>query len=90
MDKNPVDGILFSATIFDKEHREALNHLHVPIVIIGQKFENFPCVYHDDYGAEYAMMEQLLKSGRKRIGYLCVNQKDEAAAAENKSLFATP
>ncbi len=87
LDKNPVDGILFSATIFDKEHREALNHLHVPIVIIGQKFENFPCVYHDDYGAEYAMMEQLLKSGRKRIGYLCVNQKDEAAGRQRTKAY---
>lgn len=87
LNNNPVDGILFSASVFDKAHREALNGLDVPVVVISQKFENFPCVYHDDYGAAYAMMQQLLESGKKRIGHLCVNQKDEAAGVQRTRAY---
>ena len=67
LNNNPVDGILFSASVFDKAHKEALRKLDVPVVIISQKFEDYACVYHDDYGAARAMIKQLLDSGKRRI-----------------------
>ncbi len=76
---NPVDGILFSASVFDKAHREALKRLEIPVVIISQKFEGFACVYHDDYGAAKAMAEIMLRKGCKNIGHIGVIQEDAAA-----------
>ena len=29
--------------------------MKVPIVIVGQKVEGYPCVYHSDYEAAYEM-----------------------------------
>lgn len=79
LQNNPVDGILFSASMYDKAHQDALKRLEIPVVIISQLFEGFPCVYHDDYGAARAMTELLLESGKRNIAHICVNQNDEAA-----------
>lgn len=87
LNNNPVDGILFSASIFDKKHREALKNLDVPVVIISQRFEQYASVYHDDYGAAYAMTKELLDSGRTHIGHICVNQKDEAAGSRRTKAY---
>ncbi len=76
---NPVDGILFSASVYDRAHQEALKKLDIPVVIISQRFDDFACVYHDDYGAAKAMTELLLESGKKKIAHIAVTQKDEAA-----------
>lgn len=87
LNNNPVDGILFSASFFDKAHKEALKSLQVPIVIIGQKFEGYACVYHDDYGAAEAMTQLLISNGRKKIGHICVTQKDEAAGKKRTKAY---
>ncbi|MRM90931.1 LacI family transcriptional regulator [Hungatella hathewayi] len=76
---NPVDGILFSASVYDRAHQEALKKLGIPIVIISQRFDDCACVYHDDYGAARAMTELLLESGKKKVAHIAVSQKDEAA-----------
>ena len=87
LNNNPVDGILFSASVFDKAHKEALRKLDVPVVIISQKFEDYACVYHDDYGAARAMIKQLLDSGKRRIGHIGVTLKDEAAGVQRTKAF---
>lgn len=87
LNNNPVDGILFSASVFDKAHRDALKKLDVPVVIISQKFQEYACVYHDDYGAACAMTKQLLESGKKHIGHISVTQKDEAAGVRRTKAF---
>lgn len=76
---NPVDGILFSASVYDKAHQEALKRMQIPVVVISQRFEGAACVYHDDYGAAKAMTELLLHSGKHHVGHIAVTQKDEAA-----------
>lgn len=87
LNNNPVDGILFSASVFDKSHREALQKLQVPIVIISQKFEGYACVYHDDYGAAEAMTQILIDHGRKKIAHIGVLQKDEAAGKSRTKAY---
>lgn len=79
LNKNPVDGILFSASIYDKAHQEALRKLNVPIVMISQKFEGYACVYHDDYGAAKEMTNLLIQSGKKQIAHIKVFDEDKAA-----------
>lgn len=87
LNNNPVDGIIFSASVFDKVHKQALKKLDVPVVVVSQKFEEYACVYHDDYGAACAMTKQLIESGKYHIGHICVNQKDEAAGAQRTKAF---
>lgn len=87
LNNNPVDGILFSASVFDKAHRETMQKLDVPVVIISQKFEGYACVYHDDYGAAEAMTQILVDKGRKKIAHIGVTQKDAAAGKSRTEAY---
>lgn len=79
-----VDGIVLIGTIFSTEHKTILKKLSVPIVIVGQKLEGYQCVYHDDYHAAYDLTEQMIRNGRKHIGYIGVTTEDIAVGFERK------
>ena len=49
--QHTVDGIILIAALYTPEHKALLEHLHVPIVILGQNFPGCCSVYHDDAGA---------------------------------------
>lgn len=74
---NQVDGVVFIATIFTKKHKQMLKEYKVPIVILGQHLEGYPCIYQDDYQAAAAVTEKLAEKG-KSFAYIGVTEKDEA------------
>ena len=74
---NQVDGVIFIATILTKQHRDMLKEYKVPIVLLGQHLEGYPCIYQDDHKAARSLTEQMVKTGRK-FGYITVTDKDEA------------
>ena len=63
---NQVDGVIFIATMFTRKHKQMLKEYKVPIVILGQWLEGYPCVYQDDYYASYMITEKLLEKVRTR------------------------
>ena len=77
--RSGVDGVLFLASIFTPEHRAVLQSMHLPVVIIAQKYEGYSCVYHDDYGAARAVTGLLLRRGSKRPVYIGVTARGHAA-----------
>ncbi len=83
---NQVDGIILIGTIFTDEHKKLLSELKVPIVILGQHLEGYPCVYHDDFHATKDLAAMLLENA-SRIAYIGVTQKDEAAGHNRQEGF---
>ena len=77
--QHTVDGILLIATVCTPEHQAVLERLHVPVVILGQHFPGYSCVYHDDFGAAQAATAHMLEKGRRSPGYLGVTLLDKAA-----------
>ena len=77
---NQVDGVIFIATILTKQHRE----IKVPIVLLGQQLDGYPCIFQDDYKAAVSLTEQMVKTGKK-FGYITVTDKDEAVGRQRKS-----
>ena len=43
---NQVDGVIFIATILTQKHKKMLKEYKVPIVLLGQLLEGYPCIYH--------------------------------------------
>ena len=73
-EQSQVDGLIFVASVLTKRHEKALEHMGVPVVILGQKSEKYPCIYHDDEGAACAMMEEAVKKRVQAAGiYWCWN-----------------
>lgn len=76
--ENMVDGVIFMATIFNDKHRKILQQFQIPVVLIGQKIDGFPCIYHDNYSAG-TRMGRMLGEKCKKPAYLGVTLEDHAA-----------
>ena len=72
---NQVDGVIFIATMFTRKHKQMLKEYKVPIVILGQWLEGYPCVYQDDYYASYMITEKLLEKRSERGIYRGYRQR---------------
>ncbi len=83
---NQVDGIIFIATVFTKKHIKLLKECKVPVVILGQRLSGYSCVYQDDYNASFDITSKMIETGKK-IGYIGVIEKDEAAGKNRKKGF---
>ena len=81
-----VDGVVFIATMFTKKHKQMLKDYKVPIVILGQHLEGYPCVYQDDYRAAALVTEKLLEKGTK-FAYIGVTERDEAVGQRRRKGF---
>ena len=79
LEHNPVDGIIFVATLMQKKHDKVLSKLEVPIVIVGQNYGNYTCIYHDDFHAAKEVTQRLINAGRKRLACIFVTEEDKAA-----------
>lgn len=81
-----VDGVVFIATMFTRKHKQMLKDYKVPIVLLGQHLDGYPCIYQDDYKAAFMVTEKLAKKGKK-FAYIGVTDKDEAVGARRKKGF---
>lgn len=79
-----VDGIIFVATILTAKHYEVLKTIKVPIVIIGQEVEGYNCIYHDDFGAMYALTNAFIEKGHHKLAYIGVTTADKAAGESRR------
>ena len=80
--------MIFIATMFTRKHKQMLKEYKVPIVILGQWLEGYPCVYQDDYYASYMITEKLLEKGQN-AAYIGVTDRDEAVGAKRRKGFET-
>ena len=79
-----VAGIILMATVMTPQLEELLKTTSVPIIVVGQRFRQVPCVYHDDFGAAYDLTGLLLKKGRKKLALIGVTEKDVAVGQNRR------
>lgn len=79
-----VAGILLMATVLTPRHQEMLRQCTVPVVVIGQRSQNVPCVYHDDFNAARELMNCLIQRGRRKLVYIGVTELDVAVGLNRR------
>lgn len=84
---NPVDGIIFIATMFTKQHEKVLAALNIPVVIVGQQYQNYSCVFHDDFSSAKELTTKMIQAGRKNLACICVTSEDKAAGLNRRMGF---
>lgn len=77
-----VEGVIFLASIFTSDHNRILQNMHIPVVIVGQRYTGCSCVYHNDRGAAKELVRLMIERGCRRPGYIGVTKKDRAAGYE--------
>ena len=71
MESYHMAGAIVMASSDAEVRNGTYRNCSIPLVITGQHFKDFNCVYHDDYNAAKALTNLLLKRGRSRI--VCVS-----------------
>lgn len=70
-----VEGIIIFAISGVKY--DYLKKLKIPIIMIAQIVEGFPCIVYDDYGAVSKVVNYFYEEGLRTIAYLGVDCKDK-------------
>lgn len=84
MQESQVAGIILMGAVLTPQIAEMIRSSRVPIVITGQNFEEFPCVYHDDFHAARDLMRLLIEKGRRRIVMIGAPENDIAAGLNRR------
>ncbi|GAB6137534.1 LacI family DNA-binding transcriptional regulator [Halanaerobaculum tunisiense] len=87
-----VSGILLFGTQFTEEHVEMLTKMNIPVVVLGQDITDIleiPCVIHDDFQSAQDIVNYLIEQGHNRIGYIGVEEYDEAVGQFRKQGYLT-
>ena len=82
--KLQVDGIVLLATNVTMAHQKIASKLDIPLIFVGQSFDEGISIVYDDYNAGYDVGEYAAKMGHQDILYMGVNQKDEAVGVYRK------
>lgn len=77
-------GIILLATVLTPQHEELLKNSSIPIVVIGQRFRQVPCVYHDDFGSAYELTKLHLERGRKNLSLIGITESDIAVGLNRR------
>jgi LacI family sucrose operon transcriptional repressor len=72
-------GVILMGTVLTPELETFLRTATIPVVVVGQRFESVPCVYHDDFGAARDLARLVLRRGRRRL--VCISAIEQDAAA---------
>lgn len=80
-----VDGIILVGTEITKEHKNEIEKLDIPIVVVGQKVDGINSIVNDDYGAGYKMGQYIATKGYKNIVYLGVDESDISVGSNRKN-----
>lgn len=73
-----LDGIIFMSTEITDKHKEVLNQVTIPMVIIGQEVEGFQCIIHDDLNAAKDLTSVLIQNNHRDIAFINVIKEDIA------------
>ncbi|PRO65918.1 LacI family DNA-binding transcriptional regulator [Alkalicoccus urumqiensis] len=87
LESRRVDGIILLATNREARVTEALQNLKIPAAVVGQDFEDASSVIFKDYEAAGAVVRQLIAAGKTRIGFIGVDDSDEAVGRRRRLAY---
>ena len=87
MQSNRVAGIILMGTTLSDIKKISLERCTLPIVITGQRYDGFCCVYSDDRNGVRDMTSRMIQKGRKRFAYIGVLEEDAAAGLMRREGF---
>ncbi|WP_138419962.1 LacI family DNA-binding transcriptional regulator [Aquibacillus sediminis] len=82
-----VDGIILIATNTEDSLAKKLEELTIPVVVIGQEFEQIPSIVYDNYQAGRDVVSYLISKGHRQIGFVGVDEKDQAVGYLRKQAY---
>nr|WP_258712459.1 trehalose repressor [Clostridium gelidum] len=82
-----VSGMILIAGKITDKHKKALGGSNIPVILLGQKNENFYCILHDDEDAGYQVGEYIISKGHRNICYIDVDKEGVSAWSRRRMGF---
>lgn len=82
-----VSGIILIAGKITDKHKKALGGSNIPVILLGQKNEDFYCILHDDEDAGYQVGEYIISKGHRNICYIDVDKEGVSAWSRRRRGF---
>lgn len=81
-----VDGILYFASTFTDKHKEVLENYPIPMVIIGQEYNelDIPYVVYNDFEGAKCATNYIIAKGHQHIGYIGGPSTDQAVGQQRR------
>ena len=80
-----VEGIIIFAISGIKY--DYLKDLKIPIIMIAQEVEGFPCIVYDDYGAIKKVLDYFYSENIRKIAYLGINLDDKTTGLKRYKAY---
>lgn len=84
LSRQKVAGIILLATDVTRAHKEAMEKIGIPVLLLGQRSDATYAIVHEEEEAGAAMGRHALRLGHKKILYLGVTEKDESVGILRK------
>lgn len=84
LSRQKVAGIILLATVVTKAHKEAIEKIGIPVILLGQKSDVTYSIVHDEMDSGYHVGRHAVMLGHKEILYLGVTETDEAVGRLRK------
>lgn len=85
--KQKVAGIILLTTKLTAQHNKILCKLQIPILFVGQQYENQYCLIHNDFEAAFELGSYILSQGHCDIAYVGVTEEDVSVGIKRKQGF---
>lgn len=82
-----IAGMILIIKDMTDEHREILNKIKIPALLIGQDDEEITCMIHDDYKSGYEAALLLISKGHVNISYVEEDKEDVSSWKRRKIGF---
>lgn len=85
LESRRVDGIILFGTVRSDSVIQAIEQARIPVVVLGQDFTSVASsVVYNDYEASRSIMDTIIKAGHTKVGFIGVDEADEAVGLERK------
>ena len=84
LSRQKVAGIILLATVLTKAHKEAIEKIGIPVLLLGQKSEETYSMVHDELEAGGFIGHHVVALGHEKVLYLGVTKTDEAVGILGK------
>ncbi len=85
--KQKVAGIILLTTKLTAQHNKILCKLQIPILFVGQQYENQYCLIHNDFEAAFELGSYILSQGHCDIAYVGVTEEDVSVGIKENKVF---
>lgn len=85
--KQKVAAIIWLGTTVTARHLEAIKHIQIPVLLVGQQHDQVHSLLYPDFEAAFALGNRFMEMGHHDVIYVGVSEKDVSVGLKRRDGF---